>query len=86
MRNYSGKILLRLNKKIHSELAEEAFKTGRSINQLCLEAILARKVLKEYNPWVGIKKMWKKNKRIDEQTLDRDIKRAVQEVRRGRQN
>jgi predicted HicB family RNase H-like nuclease len=46
MRNYAGKILIRVPFKIHKELAREAFQTGRSINQLCLEAIVVRKALR----------------------------------------
>ena len=43
MRNYAGRILIRVPSQLHKDLAREAFESGRSINQLCLEAILARK-------------------------------------------
>ena len=46
MRTFNGKILLRVSPEMHEELAREAFESGRSINRLCLEAILARKALK----------------------------------------
>ena len=40
MRNYAGKILIRVSSALHEEWAPEAFESGR-FNQLCLEAILA---------------------------------------------
>ena len=43
MRNYVGRILIRVPSQLHKNLAREAFESGRSIKQLCLEAILARK-------------------------------------------
>ena len=39
MRQFSGRVLLRLPAELHRDLAEEAFRTGRSLNQLCLEAL-----------------------------------------------
>jgi predicted HicB family RNase H-like nuclease len=45
MRTFNGKVLVRMPANLHQELAEEAFESGRSINQLCLEAVLARKAL-----------------------------------------
>lgn len=83
MRNYAGQILIRIPPELHKELAHEAFESGRSINQLCLEAILARKALKNYDPWKGIKAVWEKNQNVNEKRLKRDILRAISEVRRG---
>ncbi len=83
MRNFAGKILIRVPEKIHKELAKEAFQTGRSINQLCLAAILARKALKKYDPWKGIEEIWKANRRVDEEQLAKDIHRAIVNVRHG---
>jgi len=51
MRNYAGRILIRVPSEVHKDLAREAFESGRSLNQLCLEAILAREALKKYDPW-----------------------------------
>jgi len=81
MRNFAGKILIRVPEKIHKELAKEAFQTGRSINQLCLTALLARKALKKYNPWKGIEEIWDANRRVDAKQLDKDIRRAITDVR-----
>ena len=50
MRNYAGRILIRVPPEVHRELAREAFESGRSINELCLEAIVARKALRDYDP------------------------------------
>ncbi len=83
MRNFAGKILIRVPEKIHKELAKEAFETGRSINQLCLSAILARKALKNYNPWKGIEKVWDANRRVDDKQLEKDIRRAINDIRHG---
>ncbi|OGR88699.1 MAG: hypothetical protein A3A86_05065 [Elusimicrobia bacterium RIFCSPLOWO2_01_FULL_60_11] len=69
--------------EIHQELAREAFESGRSINQLCTEAILARKALKNYDPWKGIEKVWKKNKKIDSGKLSKEIGLAIAEARRA---
>ena len=84
MRAYSGKILLRVPAEIHKELAREAFDSGRSINQLCMEAILARKALKNYDPWKAIDRVWERNKGADPAKLTGDIQRAIQETRRAR--
>jgi len=83
MRTFSGKVLLRLPANIHKELAQEAFKTGRSLNQLCLIAILARRVLKTYDPWKSIEKLWDANQKVDPEKLSRDIRSALADVRRG---
>lgn len=83
MRTFSGKILLRVPAKIHKELAQEAFKSGRSINQICMAAILARKALKDYNPWKSIEKIWEKNKKGNAAQLTEDIRLALSEVRRA---
>ena len=84
MRAFNGKILLRVSPKIHEELAREAFESGRSINRLCLEAILARKALKNYDPWKSIEKLWDKNKDVDAARLSDEIRQAISEFRRGR--
>jgi hypothetical protein len=84
MRNYAGKILIRVPPEVHRELAREAFETGRSINQLCLEAIVARKALKNYDPWKAIEEIWEKNRHIDEKKLEKDILKSLAEVRGGR--
>lgn len=84
MRTYNGKILLRVPEEIHKELAREAFESGRSINQLCMEAILARKALKNYEPWQAIDRIWERNKKTDPAKLARDIRQAIQETRRAR--
>lgn len=81
MRHFAGKILIRVPEKIHKELAKEAFRTGRSINQLCLSAILARKALKKYDPWKGIEEVWEANRHVDEIQLEKDIRRAIADVR-----
>jgi hypothetical protein len=81
MRNFAGKILIRVPENIHKELAKEAFQTGRSINQLCLAAILARKALKRYDPWKAIEEIWKANRRVDERQLEKDIRQAIADVR-----
>ena len=50
MRNYAGRIPSGSPSEVHKDLAREAFESGRSLNQLCLEAILARKALKSTIP------------------------------------
>ena len=49
MWNYAGRILTRVPSELHKDLAREAFESGRSINQLCLEANVARKALRKYD-------------------------------------
>ena len=83
MRTFNGKILLRVSPEMHEELAREAFESGRSINRLCLEAILARKALKHYDPWKSIEKLWDKNKDVDAAKLGEEIRQAILEFRRG---
>ncbi len=84
MRNYAGRILVRVPSELHRDLAREAFESGRSINQLCLEAILARKALKKYNPWKAVAEIWDRHRRVRPRQVQRDILRAISEVRRGR--
>ncbi len=84
MRSFAGKILIRVPPGVHKQLAKEAFESGRSINQLCLEAIVARKALKNYNPWKGIEEVRDKNKGIDEKELQREIYKALRDVRHGK--
>ena len=84
MRNYAGKILIRVPSELHQDLAREAFESGRSINQLCLEAIIARKALKDYDPWKAIEKVWKQNRKIEPGQVQSDILRAIAEVRGDR--
>jgi len=83
MRTFSGKILLRVPPEIHKELAREAFESGRSISQLCMEAILARKALKNYDPWRSVEKLWGKNREVDPSKLTAEIREAIQESRRA---
>ena len=83
MRNYAGRILVRVPPQLHRELAREAFETGRSINELCLEAIVARKALKNYDPWKAIEEMWRKNRKIRPGQIKADILGAISEVRHG---
>jgi len=84
MRNYAGRILIRVPSGLHKELAREAFESGRSINQLCLEAILARKALKKYDPWKSVEEIWEQNRKIKPRQLQSDILKAISEVRHGR--
>jgi hypothetical protein len=84
MRNYAGRILIRVPPEVHRELAREAFESGRSINELCLEAILARKALRNYHPWKAVEEIWDKNRKVRPKQLRSDILRAISEVRHGR--
>jgi len=84
MRNYAGRILIRVPSKLHRELAREAFESGRSINQLCLEAIVARKALRKYDPWKAIEEIWDQNRKVKPKQLQAEILRAISEVRHGR--
>ena len=84
MRNYAGRILIRVPSQLHKELAREAFESGRSINQLCLEAIVARKALKNYDPWKAIEEIWEQNRKVKPKQLQAEILRAISEVRHGR--
>jgi hypothetical protein len=84
MKRYSGRLLLRVPEKLHQALAKEAFESGRSINQLCLEALLTRKALKGYDPWKTIEAIWEENRSVDPKELEKDISRALREVRYAR--
>jgi len=84
MRNYAGRILIRVPPEIHRELAREAFESGRSINELCLQAIIARKALRNYDPWKAVEEIWDKNRRVRPKQLRADILTAISEVRHGR--
>ncbi len=84
MRNFAGRILIRVPPGLHKDLAREAFRSGRSINQLCLEAIMAREALRKYDPWKAIGEVWKQNRKVKPKQLQADILRAISEVRSGR--
>jgi HicB family len=84
MRNYAGRILIRVSPQLHKELAREAFESGRSINQLCLEAIMARKALRKYDPWKALEEVWAQNRKVKPQQLQSAISRAISEVRHAR--
>jgi hypothetical protein len=83
MRNYGGRILIRVPSELHKDLAREAFESGRSINRLCVEAIVARRALRNYDPWKAIEEIWKQNRKIKPKQVQSDILRAISEVRRG---
>jgi hypothetical protein len=84
MRNYAGRILIRVPPQVHRELAREAFERGRSINELCLEAIIARKALRNYDPWKAVEEIWEKNRKVRPKQLRADILTAISEARHGR--
>jgi HicB family len=84
MRQFSGRVLLRMPTDLHRELAEEAFRTGKSINQLCLEALFGRRVLKQYDPWRAVERVWQTNKGVSGAEVEKDVAAAVREVRRAR--
>lgn len=84
MREYAGRILIRVPPELHKDLAREAFESGRSINQLCLEAIVARKALKDYDPWKAIEGIGKRNRKIKASEVQSDVLKAISEVRRAR--
>ena len=84
MRNYAGRILIRVPPEVHRDLAREAFESGRSINQLCLDAIIARKALRNYDPWKAVEEIWEKNRKVKAKHLEAEILSAVAEVRRDR--
>jgi len=84
MRNYAGRILIRVPPQVHRELAREAFESRRSINELCLEAIVARKALRNYDPWNAVEEIWGKNRKVRPKQLRADILTAISEARHGR--
>jgi transposase-like protein len=84
MRNYAGRILIRVPPEVHRELAREAFESGRSINELCLEASVARKALRDYDPWKAVEEMWAQNRKVKPKQLQAEILSAISEVRHGR--
>ncbi|MGO8735284.1 MAG: toxin-antitoxin system HicB family antitoxin [Terriglobia bacterium] len=84
MRNYAGRILIRVPPEVHRKLAREAFESGRSINELCLEAIMARKALRDYDPWKAVEEIWAQNRKVKPKQLQAEILSAISEVRHGR--
>jgi len=84
MRQFSGRVLLRMPKDLHRDLAEEAFRAGKSINQLCLEALFGRQVLKQYDPWRAVERIWRVNRGVAAAEIEKDVTAALREVRRAR--
>ncbi len=68
---------------LHKDLAREAFESGTSINRICMESLLARKALKNYDPWKALEKIWKHNRKISASKVAEDVHEAILEVRRG---
>jgi hypothetical protein len=46
--------------------------------------IVARRALKNYNPWKATEEIWDKNRGVDEKQLEKDILKSIAEVRGGR--
>ena len=84
MRQFSGRVLLRMPKELHRDLAEEAFRAGKSINQLCLEALFGRQALKQYDPWRTVERAWQANKKVSVTEVEKDVAAAIREVRSAR--
>ena len=84
MREFSGRILLRMSSDLHRNLAEEAFQTGKSINQLCLEALRGRQALKQYDPWKEISRVWQANREVSQDEIEVDVAETIREVRGAR--
>ncbi len=84
MRQFSGRVLLRMPKELHRDLAEEAFHDGKSINQLCLEALVSRRALKQYDPWRMVERVWQANKDTPVEEVEREVATAISEVRRAK--
>ncbi|MGH9405305.1 MAG: toxin-antitoxin system HicB family antitoxin [Terriglobia bacterium] len=75
MRDYAGKLLVRIPPELHQELARETFESSRSINQLCVEAILARSALRNYDPWKGHCRGMEGEPKVKPKQLQQDILR-----------
>jgi hypothetical protein len=84
MRQFSGRVLLRMPEELHRALAEEAFHAGKSINQLCLEALVSRRALKQYDPWRTVENVWQANKDASMEEVEKEVATAISEVRRAK--
>lgn len=84
MKTYSGRLVVRLPQDVHQELAEEAFQDGRSINQLLVESVRLRKLLRRVDPWPGVEALWARGQELDAAVVEREVVQAVREVRRQR--
>ena len=50
-----------------------------SPGQLCLEALIARRALKDYNPWKAIDALWGENRDVDPTEMEKRIFKALKE-------
>jgi len=85
MRESAVRVLIRMPAEIRREMAREARERGCSINQLCLEAIVSRRALRKYNPWKAIDEIWAHNRGVQPKRLQVEIRKAISEVRHGRE-
>ena len=83
-RAFKGQVHVRISPDLHEEIAREAFDKDISISGIFAQALMARRVLQNINPWRTIKSTWAKNKGTDVKALEADIGKAIKAVRKVR--
>lgn len=66
---------------MHRNLSRESFESGRSINQICVGALVAREALKDRDPWKAVERLWARNRRVDPARAAADVREAIREAR-----
>jgi hypothetical protein len=81
-KSYNGQIHVRISPELHEEMAKESFETGTPISGLCAQALIARRVLQNIEPWKSVEAVWQANKRTDVGKLEEDISEAIRAARK----
>ncbi len=83
-RTFNGQVHVRINPQVHEEIAKEAFAKGGSISGIISQALTARSILKNTDPWKSVDEIWDSNHGVNEKKLEADIRRAIKAVRKKR--
>ena len=81
---FNGQVHVRISPDLHEKVAREAFERDTSVSGILAQALLARQVLQNIDPWRSIEATWTKNKGTDVEALEADIRKAVRAVRKAR--
>ena len=82
-RTFNGQVHVRVPSGIHEEVAKEAFETGTSISGIFVQALIARRALRNIDPWKSINDVQSANRATPTQEVERAVAKAVKAVRKG---
>ena len=81
-RVFNGQIHLRLSPAMHEKIAKEAIEKGISMSGIIAEAVSARNMLKEIDPWKTVEEIWEANRGVDQRLLEKNVADSIRAVRK----